>query len=312
LRLLERGVEVGFEAVRAALLLAAAFALFHALPLGDASAKRPGRELVAEYEVPAERVAQWRAAASRSETRNSFDPELWLGPQQTAGVGRNPYTLVLRVAGVAVETGDVRTHWHAGWEVQESPTIARDLLMPVAVLSSGSVRAGTPLTLTATGTPLTFRGERSAAPMLSLLRAQNLEIQSVRVDVWSGPAPWLSLVPMSAKHVACLALGLLCAGAWRVSRRTAPAPAWACPSTMAPSSLPPLDAMSSRPAPTARAARMRPATPALVAGVVDKPAHHAARVVAALSDVLGKGLTVINELDDARGRRRRRGGFHPG
>jgi hypothetical protein len=290
---------VGIEAVRAALLLGAAFALFHALPLGHASAKRPGRELVAEYDVPAERIAQWRArldgapAAARADARKTFDPELWLGPQQPAGAGRNPYTLVLRVAGVAVAAGDVRTHWHAGWEVQESPTIGRDVLLPVAALSSGSVRAGTPLTLTAIGLPLTFRGERSVAAMLSLRQAHNLEIQSVRVAVWSGPAPWLSLVPMTATHVACLGLALLCALAWHLTRRVTP--------------LPPLPASKIR-----AAAGLLPLAPLPATVGSARPASHAARVVAALGDVLGKGLTVVNELDDARERRRQRRSLNPG
>jgi hypothetical protein len=316
----ERGVQVGIEAVRAALLLGAAFALFHALPLSDASAKRPGRELVAEYDVPAERIAQWRArldgtpAAARADARKTFDPELWLGPQQPTGAGRNPYTLVLRVAGVALAAGDVRTHWHAGWEVQESPTIGRDVLMPVAALSSGSVRAGTPVTLTAIGLPLTFRGERSAAPMLSLLQARNLEIQSVHVAVWSGPAPWLSLVPMTATHVACLGLALLCALAWHLTRRVTPLPTRASAAAMATSTMPPSIAVEPLPlnASKIRAARRLPqaSLPAAVGSA--KPASHAARVVAALGDVLGRGLTFVNELDEARGRRHRRGGLHPG
>jgi hypothetical protein len=312
---------VGIEAVRAALLLGAAFALFHALPLGDASTKRPGRDLVAEYQVPAARIAQWRArpdgapAASREDARKTLDPQLWLGPQQPAGAGRNPYTLVLRVAGVAVAAGDVRTHWHAGWEVQESPAIGRDVLMPVAALSSGSVRAGTPLTLTAIGLPLTFRGERSAAPMLSLLQAKNLEIQSVQVAVWSGTAPWLSLVPLTATHIACLGLALLCVLTWRLTRGAAPLQPHASRATMAASAMAPLldVAPPPVPAPTIRAATgLLPLAPlpAAVSGV--KPASHAARVVAALSDVLGRGLTVVNELDEARERRRQRRGLYPG
>jgi hypothetical protein len=329
-----QGVGVGNEAVRAALGLMAAVALFQALPLADT--RRPGRELVAEYELAAEQAARFRAqaeaAASRSGTRPWAAPEPWIGPRQATGTGRNPYTLVLRVGGVATASGDVRTHWHAGWEVQESPSAAREVLLPVAALSSGSVKAGTPLTLAAVGTPVSFRGERSAAPMLTLVAAHNFEVQSVRLAVWSGPAPWVSFVPMTTAHAARLVLALLCALAWRALRRPALAatdPSAAASAAMATSTLPPQitlpPAVAPTPTPTptpALAPAPAPAPPpaalpvqitqtaAPAAAIV--PVAQVARVVAALGEVLGGGMTVVTELDESRRRRRRRGGLHAG
>jgi hypothetical protein len=313
---------VGIEAVRAALGLVAAVAPFQALPL--AGTRDPGRELVAEYELPAEQAAQFRAqaeaAASRSGARSWTEPEPWIGPRQATGSGRNPYTLVLRVGGVATATGDVRTHWHAGWEVQESPSAAREVLFPVAALSSGSVKAGTPLTLTAVGAPVSFRGERSAAPMLTLVTAHNFEVQSVRLTVWSGPAPWVSFVPMTAAHVACLALALLCALAWHALRRptlAATDPSAAASAAMATSTLPPQITLppTFAPAPTPTpppAALPVPMAQTLAPAAAVAPATQVARVVAALGEVLGSGLTVVTELDESRRRRRRRGGLRAG
>jgi hypothetical protein len=303
---------VGVEALRAALLLVAAFALFQAVPL--AGPQDPGRELVAEHELPAEQVARYRAqadtAAAPAAPRAWTEPHPWLGPRQAAGNGRNPYTLVLRVGGVATAAGDVRTHWHAGWDVQESPSASRELLLPVAALSSGSVRAGTPLTLTATGTPVSFRGERSAAPMLSLVTAQNFEIQSVRMAVWSGPAPWLSIVPLTMAHGVCLALALLSALAWWALRRPALAttgPAAAASSAMATSTLPPQVTL-----PPALASSPPSLAPMAKPPIAVAPVTQAARVVVALGQVLGNGLTVVTEFDESRRRRRRRGGLHAG
>lgn len=309
---------MGIEAVRAALLLVAAFALSQALPW--AGARDPGRELVAEHELPAEQAAAYRmqaqAAAAHAAARPWTEPQPWVGPRQPAGAGRNPYTLVLRVGGVAMATGDVRTHWHAGWEVQESPSAARELLLPVAALSSGSVRAGTPLTLTAVGTPVSFRGERSAAPMLTLVTAHNFEIQSVRLSVWSGPAPWVSLEPVTTAHAICLALALLCALAWWALRRPTLAttdPSAAASTAMATSTLPPQitlpPALMPVPIPTPLPAPKAQAAAPAVAG---PSATQAARVVAALGEVLGTGLTVITEFDESRRGRRRRGGLHAG
>jgi hypothetical protein len=308
---------VGVEAVRAALLLVAAFAIFHALPLAGTADRPPGRDQIAAYELPAEQIALYRARADGAAARAWSEPQAWVGPQQAAGIGRNPFTLVLSIGGVARSAGDVRTHWHAGWEVQESPSAVRELLLPVAALSSGSVKPGTPLTLRSVGMPVSFRGERSAAPMLSLVTAHNFEIQSVRVAVWSGSAPWLSVVPMTRAHVAALLLAGLCGAAWRALRRTtADAPA-AVPAAMATSTWPPL---ATRPPveamPLASTAVQSAAPPSAAPQppvTVATPATQAARVVAALGEVLGAaGLSVATEFDHTRRPRRRRGSLHAG
>jgi hypothetical protein len=310
---------VGVAALRAALLLLALVAWFYAL---SATAQRAtpvyGRELVSQYELSAEHVARYRAhaesgARSRADPTPAVDPLQWVGPLQSVGVGRNPYTLVLSVGGVAPAAGEVRTHWQAGWEVQESPTATRTLLRPLAALSSGSVSAGTPLTLTVVGGAVSFRGERSVAPMLNLVQAKNVEIQTVRLAVWSGTAPW-TWPQLSAPNLALLLLGALCAVAWW-ALRDLPLPAAATPDSTLPAAplstpldvdleslLAYADAPASAPPPLP--SPPAPATPVL--------ATHAARVVASLHDVLSVGLAVPAEPDPRRHGRKAHRGLSPG
>lgn len=271
---------MGIAAVRVALLLAAVLAFFQAASAPGGSAKAHGRDLVAEYELPAEQVALYRAhaAAGTAPRRNTatWDPLQWIGPKQSVGAGRNPYTLVLSISGVAPAEGDVRSHWHAGWEVQESPAATRDVLLPLAVLSSGRVAAGAPLTLTAVGAPVTFRGERTVAPMLNLAQAHNFEIHAVRLALWSGSAPWAW--PASS---AALLLGLLCLAGWWALRGSSAAAPSARPAPR--STLPPLPtpSMIEMEAPPPRHAEPPPAAVA----PLPRP-NHAARVVDSLRDVL--------------------------
>jgi hypothetical protein len=217
-------------ALRAALIAAAALVLFKALPAAGNEPRAWGRELVIQHELPVDAVLRYAALTDPSR-RSDGAPErwnvgsMWVGPPQGAGIGRNPYTLVLTVSGKARTAGDVRTHWQAGWEVRETPNATRELLMPVAALSSGSVSAGAPVTLTAAGGPVSFRGERHVAPMVNLVSASNLEIGAVTLQVWSGspPAAW-SQWPVARAGTPAAAL-LLAAGGWFWWRRRAQAQA---------------------------------------------------------------------------------------
>jgi hypothetical protein len=291
---------VGIGAIRAALVVAAVLAFFYAVPAASNSPRAHGRELVAQYQLPAEAVARYAARDNATrEHDSSLANGLWVGPPQQAGAGHNPYTLVITVSGVAKAAGDVRTQWQTGWEVRESPLATREVLMPVAGLSDRSIAAGAPVSLTAIGNPLSFRGERQAAPMLNLVNAHNLDIHDVHLQVWSGSAPLVAWPVVS--RPALWVIGALCVLGWFGLRRGVP-PVAATPARAAEASrLPEPDLqllLEHRPAsaPPALAAP-RPAAAA-------PPTHNqAARVVAALRDVLTVGLAVPTQLDDRRSRR---------
>lgn len=294
-------------------LLLAALGLF-AVATTPAIGREPrahGKSLVAQYQLPPDAIARYAAMAAgtdqnvtRREDSMFADRLPWVGPKHRAGVGHNPYTLVFTVSGLAKAAGEVQAHWQAGWEIQESPVASRELVMAVPRLARAGVAAGQPVTLTASSTRVSFRGERHVAPMLGLVQMRNLDISDVHLQVWSGEAANAWTLPTLPRGV-LVAMGLAClvlAARFSLGRLATPAP------ILEPrlSRLPRADVID-RPVVVVE---MAPATtPLLLPAPAARPTpveampSQQARVMAALQHVLTVGLAVPTVLDRKRMRR---------
>lgn len=333
---------MGLLLVRAALIAAAVLAFLQALPLSNAPRQAFGREMLSEHELPVQDVRRYGAQiGATGQPAAAREPwavgSMWLGPVQGLGVGRNPYTLVLKVSGTARAAGNVRTHWQAGWEVHETATAVREMIVPMTGLSSGTVSAGAPVSLTIPSGAMSFRGERRGAPMVNLVAAHNIDIEAVTLQIWSGPAP-SAVVDTGWMRPALVLFGLACLGGFVVMHRAATA----APAFRATASRPAMqDAPDSRfetmpgapsqPAPAAAAVAfaapalpaaahkdaidgvsviegeappLAPEPPFVPVAVAATPASPAERVVASLRDVLSRGLSVATEPDLSRRRPR--------
>lgn len=294
-------------------LLLAAMALFVAAttPAQGREPRKFGKHMVAQYQLPPDAIARYATMAAgaaqnvaRREESMFADRSPWVGPKQRAGVGQNPYTLVFTISGVAKAAGEVQAQWQAGWEIQQSPVASRELLMAVPRMARTGVTAGQPLTLTASSTRVSFRGERNVAPMLGLVQMRNLDISDVRLQVWSGEAAQAWSLPALPRGV-LVAMGLAClvfSVRFSVGRLAATAPN--LPPRL--SRLPPTDVVASPSTVAGVAAALRPlALPAPAAPTVPPvPApNQQARVFAALQHVLTVGLAVPTVLDHKRMRR---------
>lgn len=277
-------------------LAAAALSAVSVAPASSRPADAPGEQLVARYRLPPEKIARYAAMARGQSPEEGgriesmfADRAPWVGPEHRAGAGRNPYTLVLTVSGVARAAGDVHSQWQAGWELIESPVASRELLLSLSALARKGVGAGQALTLSARSAPVSFRGERQVAPMLGLVQARNFEIREVQIEVWSGGTPWtvpdLPTLPLALASAA--GLGLLAFAAWQ-ARRHAAARTASADSDDDEEGLPSLS--SEAPPPPFR-----------------PTASHELRVFESLHDVLHDGLVVEPRYDDSRppGRRSR-------
>jgi len=269
-----------------------------AMPADSRQPRVFGKYLVAQYQLPAKTIARYAAMAAGTagdelaRADSMFADRLpWIGPEQRAGVGSNPYTLVLTVSGVAKASGEVYSQWQAGWEVHESAG-SREIVMAVPGAVRAGVTSGERVSLTANTARVSFRGERRVAPMLGLVQTRNLDIDDVYVQLWSGNAPMTSpATPLSPRVL--LAVAAVCLLLWWSFSR------WQATSNL-PVALAALDPEPERTTLPARdpvghdqaaLARLAPHSP--------DPGHKA-KVIDALSHVLTVGLTVKTVFDDAR------------
>jgi len=303
----------------AALLALALLMAVLATPVQGGSATtstpRPGRELLAEYRLPASMLAKYAMhhplvhlrpdAPKRHLTLAEAVP--WHGPGFRAGEGRNPYNLVLTVVGHAPVGGDVRSFWQIGWEYEEANGQRRRYVVPQTDAMRSGVAAGSEVRLTAASGPISFRELRHVLPFVGLVQLDNLDIHQVNVQVWSGPAPldWLPVWSPLAKALALTAVGLL---AWwslqsmqRPARLPAPPPHR---SSRIEASAVDLATAEPAPPPAAPSAMTVPATSA-PPPMRDPPPSHAVRVATNLLAVLTHGLVVKSVPDETRPPRKR-------
>jgi len=114
--------------------------------------------------------------------------EDWTGPAFDGNTSGNPYTIVVTLSGTAKTDGPSATLWNAGWAIlSENGNQARLTVLPG--LAKTEAKAGEAFTVTAAATPSSFKEDRKVAVALALVNARNIEISSVRVQVWSGMAP---------------------------------------------------------------------------------------------------------------------------
>ncbi|AXQ31410.1 hypothetical protein D0B54_23185 [Solimonas sp. K1W22B-7] len=155
-----------------------------------ASSKTYGKTLVAEFDLPDDVVERFngikppvsRPDLSPLENMAFADGEKWLGEDVQVESDTNPHTLVVTLKGMARQDGDMASMWMAGW-VKEG---GMETQKPVSGLSQKGVKAGEGILVTATGGGFSFKESQKAAPVLTLIRADNIRIESVHVQVWSG------------------------------------------------------------------------------------------------------------------------------
>lgn len=116
------------------------------------------------------------------------DTKDWVGPVFEGKTSGNPYTLVIMVKGMVKADGDATTLWHSGWRLEDKQDGTVDRMTPHGGVAKTGVKAGQVVEIYGAAIPLSFKEDRKAAPMIGLVNARNIELQEVRVQVWSGIA----------------------------------------------------------------------------------------------------------------------------
>ena len=188
------------SALRRTGLLACLFVFLNSLATADTGSAEPirtgeyGKELVATASIPLSKFS---------------DREDWVGTPATMDSKKNPYTIVVTVEGTARADGEVSMLWNAGWSVG-----GIEKLQPAMGGALRNVKAGEHVVVRRASPPSQFEVDKEAAPAVSLMRVENLDIQRVDMELWSGFAKmgwmdWLRSMPVLAFGVVMLVVAVL-------------------------------------------------------------------------------------------------------
>lgn len=149
-----------------------------------------GRRLEVEMQVSSEDLARLAAFKPPAENLQALSPsqalsattENWVGDRIIASSDSGPYTMVVTIKGRAKANGDAVTLWNSGWFLGD--TGARTVSFPG--LSKLNVKAGERIEMTKASQPMRFKVSHAVQPVLELVKAENIEFDSIHVQIWSG------------------------------------------------------------------------------------------------------------------------------
>jgi hypothetical protein len=150
-----------------------------------------GKNIVLQFQLPAETIEKLNAHKVEKPAPNASTVD-WYGPATPLKSSGNPYNIVVTVSGTAKAEGEITSLWQAGWRLEDGVS----QLTAIGGLGQSKAKAGEKVTMTAAARPTSFKEDRNAAPALSLVSVKNIDIQGVRVEVWSGigSTTWLDML----------------------------------------------------------------------------------------------------------------------
>lgn len=143
-----------------------------------------GRKRVEVFELSADELARFaRFVPVKTDNPASIFARThdWVGKELNLSVSGNPYTVVIKVVGIAVEAGDAKAYFQPGWSLDGG---TRSSL--VGAVAQPGAKAGELVQGTVVATPISLKEDRTMAPYVGFSGASNLNVNSVTVEVWSG------------------------------------------------------------------------------------------------------------------------------
>ncbi|MES2414018.1 MAG: hypothetical protein V4614_09465 [Pseudomonadota bacterium] len=151
---------------------------------------RFGKTLLRSYELPADSLDAYNLAMHSPEDQRAkmlaaIPP--WTGSEFRTANGGSPYTLVIKILGAAADSDDISARWQLNWGATAG-------VMPP--LGEPGARKGEPIQLALASEPALLEDGRLISPSVSLVRLNNLRLERVRLEVWSGAGEtsWLDVL----------------------------------------------------------------------------------------------------------------------
>lgn len=174
--------------------------LVAAMPFAQAKDERGayGKTLEKIYDLSPETLAKFQRFQEKQD-RTPGDKgkgmhaatERWRGDGLWLPTSKNPFTIVVKVSGVALADGDAASRWQTGLQFDGPSPVS---FLP-ELMHSGA-RAGQPVRMEGASKGVSFKEDRKAAPFVEFESSRNLRIDRVQVEVWSGirKSTWLELL----------------------------------------------------------------------------------------------------------------------
>ncbi len=176
---------------------------------------RYGKSLLRSYELPAELLDQYNLvshgqAEGRTATLAGITP--WTGTEFRTESAGSPYTLVIKMLGVAIESEDVSARWQLDWGNTRGV---------VPVLAEPGAKKGELLQLVLASEGVSLEDGRLIGLSLRLNDVRNLRMDRVRLEVWSGvgETTWVDFLLDWWKLLATAAVWVALFFYWRHDRR---------------------------------------------------------------------------------------------
>lgn len=155
----------------------------------QASNQQYGRQLVAKYTVSAQQIDAFMEFAEQGKNAKPLnstsslmsETKDWISPSMLVDMESGPYTVVATLNGVTRYKGDVSTLWNVGWTVDGG---VRSQAFPG--LSKLDVKGNQEVRIVKAAPPVHFREKKTVSLVLGLVKMENLNLQSMEVEVWSG------------------------------------------------------------------------------------------------------------------------------
>lgn len=164
-----------------------------------------GQRLLQLIILPQDALAQLQSAPAGSAAQGlgavpagaQEGAAIWSNQTQTLTPQDSPYTVVIKVHGIAQADGDAALNLRAGWVVDGT---VHKLMWPG--MAQKAVHAGQAVELQGVSVPVTMKQDREARLRIEGGSASNLQLGSVQIEIWSGMGnvsmgnSWLSWFPI--------------------------------------------------------------------------------------------------------------------
>jgi hypothetical protein len=155
------------------------------------AAKHLGRELLASHaldgltlkKIETHRASKTQPGQSGLENFIAADTVDWKAPELAIDPKKNPHNLVVVVQGRVLADGDASSSWRVTWT---DPQNGQTREFPVTGMLAQKRKAGEALVFVSELRPISFKDAQTQNPGLAFAGAQNLAIDQVTLQVWSG------------------------------------------------------------------------------------------------------------------------------